>query len=57
MSKRCTCMEVFGEDPHCPLHGKGTAWDDGNVPCPLCDDPECDMDCDGDYDADQRSTP
>lgn len=22
----CTCMEVFGEDPDCKLHGRDTPW-------------------------------
>lgn len=22
----CSCMEVFGEDPACKIHGEGTAW-------------------------------
>lgn len=26
----CTCMEVFGEDPECALHGLETEWGKAN---------------------------
>ena len=26
MTKKCSCMEVAGEDPNCILHGRGTMW-------------------------------
>lgn len=25
-SERCSCLEVLGEDPRCPMHGLGTEW-------------------------------
>jgi hypothetical protein len=25
-AERCTCMDVYGENPKCPKHGEGTAW-------------------------------
>lgn len=27
---KCSCMEVYGEDPRCFLHGKGTEWAKAN---------------------------
>lgn len=24
--RRCSCMEVHGENPACPKHGRGTKW-------------------------------
>lgn len=29
--KRCTCMEVYGEDPACVVHGRGTKWAEENL--------------------------
>jgi len=26
----CTCMEVFGENPDCPAHGRDTEWSNLN---------------------------
>lgn len=31
MSDNCTCMEIFGEDPRCAMHGLETTWAAENV--------------------------
>jgi hypothetical protein len=30
LDKRCSCAEIYGEDPRCFKHGRGTAWRKAN---------------------------
>jgi hypothetical protein len=30
IAPECSCLEILGEDPACPVHGRGTKWALGN---------------------------